>query len=355
MFSACLADGRFNATAIPSESGYVRLLRHDMSAKIVWTATQEAFPASGSVRQRLGHVLKCAVMATGMEDWQPWEYRLSEGHIELRAKVSPELEDVDPEGRELMIRCGVALFHLKLAMKRFGCLGRVELFPDLDHPELIAMIHLGQGHNRNAQEIALFESMTWDPDAFARTGEPPISEAILVTLRSAVADEKALLEFSQSESSRERLLKLTQSGADHNHLKVVSPRGLFRNTRIVRWTLPLLTFASPIAGPVAPEFKAPDGQADRMAAIAVLKTKTDDKNGWLAAGQARARVRLQARISDVSSYVFDRAFRSRHVRDQLRTAVGHKGFAQAVMGFGSYAAEWDFTSPVQQPVTATAS
>ena len=85
-----------------------------MSARIAWKATEEEFPGGGSVQQKLGHVLKCAAMATAMEDWQPWQYRLAEGHIELRTNVSQELEDADPEGREQMILCGGALFQLKL-------------------------------------------------------------------------------------------------------------------------------------------------------------------------------------------------------------------------------------------------
>jgi hypothetical protein len=323
-----------------------------MSAKTAWKARDDEFPGSGSVQQRLVHVLKCATMASALEDWQPWQYRLGEGHIELRASVSQELEDVDPEGREPMILCGAALFQLKLTMKRFGCLGRVELFPDFDHPELVARLHCGHSNNRDAQEIALFECMTRNPNAFARSGEPPISEEIVETLRSAVADEKALLEFSQSESSRHRLLELTQSSADDDHVNVGSSRRLFRNTRIARWTLPFLTFALPTTGSTTAEFKVPDEPVHRMAALALLKTKTDDKCGWLTAGQSRARIRLQSRMSAVSSYVFDRPFRSRQVRNQLRTAIGHKGFAQAIIGFGADAVESGFMLPAQDPVPA---
>ena len=303
------------------------------------------------MQQKLGHVLKCAAMATAMEDWQPWQYRLAEGHIELRTNVSQELEDADPEGREQMILCGGALFQLKLTMKRFGCLGRVELFPDFDYPELVAKVHCGHCNHRNSRENALFEAMTRNPNALERSCEPPISEAILVTLKSAVADEKALLEFSQSESSRQRLLELTQPGTDDVVVNVGISRGLLSRRRIVRWRLPLLTFAMPTPVPAAAEFKAPDEQANRMAAIAVLKTKTDDKWGWLTAGQSRARIQLQSRVSAVSSYVFDRAFRSRQVRNQLRTTIGHKGFAQAIIGFGAYAAESGFTSPAQHQLS----
>ena len=72
-----------------------------------------------------------------------------------------------------------------------------------------------------------------------------------------------------------------------------------------------------------------------MAALAVLKTKTDDRYGWLAAGEVLAQVQLEAARLNVSSHVFCQAFRARQTRQELRNIIGRKGFAQAIVGFGS--------------------
>jgi hypothetical protein len=70
------------------------------------------------------------------------------------------------------------------------------------------------------------------------------------------------------------------------------------------------------------------------ATLAVVKTKTDDNYGWLAAGQTMARAILQARALGLPWAFFNQVGR-REAREALRRGVGHKGFAQVVLRFGS--------------------
>jgi hypothetical protein len=69
------------------------------------------------------------------------------------------------------------------------------------------------------------------------------------------------------------------------------------------------------------------------AMLAIVKTKTDDKHGWLAAGQTLARTVLQAQALGLS-WAFFSPVRQRSARSALRTSVGHKGFAQVILRFG---------------------
>jgi hypothetical protein len=338
-----------------------------MSANTIWNVAETDFPAGGTAQQKLGYALKCAAMAAVMEEWQPWQFRLIEGHIELYATDDQASEVADSDGRELMIRCGAALFHLKLALKRFGCLGRVELFPDLDQAGLVARIHCGFSQDHDAQEAALFEAMTRSRKNFAPSGEAPVSEAILESLNCNLAGEKAWLEFSQSESSRKRLLTLAESGvrqatagqrpkgqgSDNEIRQFELSRGALRNSRLAQWTRPFLTFTVRNAGSEQIAVQVGGRRADQMAVLAVVKTKTDDKHGWLAAGKAMAQARLQAQVLGVSCCVFDQAFRNRHVREELRTTIGRKGFVQSIIGFGSHMAQWTFAPAAQQSATAT--
>ena len=319
-----------------------------MSANTVWNGGESDFPAGGSVRQKLGHAVKCAALAASMAEWRPWQFRLDDNHVELSADTSLASEAVDPEGRELMIRCGAALFHLKLALKRFGCLGQVELFPDLDRPGLVARVHYGFSPVCGAQEIAQFEAMIRGPDPFSSRNETPVSESIFELFENVVAGEKAWLEFSQCESSRNRLLEFAEAG-----IKTPIPENRLeppaRHARIAQWTRPLLTFIVRGNEEESVTVEPAGRRAEQMAALAVIKTKTDDNHGWLAAGRALARVRLQARASEISSHVFDQAFRSRYVREELRTSIGRKGFGQAMIGFGLNPSAWAATSLAQQP------
>jgi hypothetical protein len=67
--------------------------------------------------------------------------------------------------------------------------------------------------------------------------------------------------------------------------------------------------------------------------LAVVNTKTDDKHGWLEAGQTMARAILQAKALGLSWGVYD-PVRRREAREALRVGIGHKGFAQVILRFG---------------------
>jgi len=273
-----------------------------------------------------------------MEEWQPWQYRVADSHVELFTLAGRPSPSDDTQERELMIRCGTALRHLKLAMKRFGCLGRIELFPDMDQPGLLSRIHFGSCPVGNADEVALFEAM-------ARGGNPPVSlndaqvsGPFLAGLQGNLAGGKAWLEFAQSESSRNRLVALAETRTDAPMVGLHRPvrPDQFRSSH---WARPLLTFVVR-GGPEKFRVETGGRRAEELAALAVIKTKTDDKHGWLATGRLLAQIRLQARAAEISPHTFDQAFRDRRVREELRTNIGHKGYVQTIVGFGLLAAQW---------------
>jgi len=317
-----------------------------MSASTTQNFTTADFPAGGSARQKLGHAVKCAALAPSTDAWQPWEFRLVDEHVELSADASwPALTD-DSSERELLMRCGEALLHLKLAMQHFGCLGRVELFPNFDRAALVARIHYGSGRERDEKESALFQAMVQGRNESTAGVEAPMNETVEAMLLCSMAGEKAWLEFSRCESTRNQLVALVESGAGTPAATAV--RGIQRvDLRLSQWARPWLTFVVRSGGGRNLTVETDGSGASAMAALAVIKAKTDDKHGWLATGQALARVRLQSQVLNISSRVFNRSFRHRRVREELRTSVGHKGFVQAVIGFGSSPARWIFNPPEQ--------
>jgi hypothetical protein len=242
----------------------------------------------------------------------------------------------DLDDRKLMIHCGAALFRLKVVLKHFGCLGQVEVFPNLERVSLVAKIHFGSGRISGAQESGLFEAMTRDKNLTATLGEMPVDESIIETLCFGIAGEKAWLEFSQCELSRNRMEALAQSGTKATAADLRS-QAQSNNSRVRQWAKPLLMFIvrADDSQELTVEAHVGGRQAGEMAALATLKTKTDDKHGWLATGHAIARAKLRAESLQISSQVFDQNFQHRHMREELRTTIGHKGFVQAIIGFGS--------------------
>jgi hypothetical protein len=328
-----------------------------MNANTTANVDGTKFPADGSRRQKLGHAVKCAIMAAPMDARQPWEFRARDEYIELSTDPNSPVTD-DSDDRKLMIQCGVALFRLKLTLKHFGCLGPVELFPNLARADLVAKIHFGSGRVCRTHESGLFEAMSRHRNSTTIFGEMPVDESTIEMLRFGVAGEKAWLEFCQCELSRNRLAALAQSNPKAPSVGVRSQTQP-NNSRMAQWTRPLLTFIVRTSDSrnLAVELSTAKRRADEMTALAAVKTKTDDRHGWLATGQAIARATLQAGALEISSRVFDQNFEHRLKREELRTTMGHKGFVQAIIGFGSRSARpsiFQEIEPVADPRSRSA-
>ena len=287
-----------------------------MNARRIWGVTEADFPANGLPRQKLEFALRYAALAPTENQWQPWYFRLAEGHVELMAQNDPAREQADPDRRELMIGCGTALQYLKQALKHFGCLGRVALFPDLGQGDLVARIHAGFCRERDSREKLLFEAMSTARAKVPLLGETPVSEMMLTLLGRAAAGERGWLDFVQSETSRQHVLAVTLAENFWN-------------------------------GAMEPDRK-PAVAADTLA---IVKTKTDDKHGWLEAGQTMARTVLQAQALGLSWAFFD-PLRLAEARNELRLGVGHKGFAQVILRFGPLMADEMFRAPAPGAATA---
>ncbi|HVH13914.1 MAG TPA: nitroreductase family protein, partial [Longimicrobium sp.] len=108
-----------------------------------WSVSEAAYPADAPEREQLRHLVGYAVLAPSAHNAQPWRFRVTEHWIELHADRSRALSVSDPDGRELAIGCGAALFFLRLAVRRFGHMDRVQLLPDPTRPDLLAVLHRG--------------------------------------------------------------------------------------------------------------------------------------------------------------------------------------------------------------------
>ena len=70
-----------------------------------------------------------AILAPSSHNTQPWLFRIVDNSIELYADRARALPVVDPEDRALTISCGVALYHVILAIRHFGFEHRLEIRP----------------------------------------------------------------------------------------------------------------------------------------------------------------------------------------------------------------------------------
>src|SRR5215469_14519834 len=85
-------------------------------------------------------VIAIAARAPSLHNTQPWKFRVEGDVIELLADSRRQLRHLDPDGRELTISCGAALFGLRLGLRGRGYIPVVDLLPDLARPELLARV-----------------------------------------------------------------------------------------------------------------------------------------------------------------------------------------------------------------------
>ena len=81
-----------------------------------------------------------AARAPSIHNTQPWRFRWQDGQFELRADTQRGLEGADPEGRELVLSCGAALFNLRLALRKLGYSADVTVLPSLADPRMLARV-----------------------------------------------------------------------------------------------------------------------------------------------------------------------------------------------------------------------
>lgn len=286
------------------------------------------------------------MLANQEQPWQSVEFLVREQFVELTARDARINAFGESDDRDALVRCGVTLQHLKLTLKRHCSFGRVDLFPDLDQPNLAARVHLGRASARDDCEQQLLSST--DSGGTATQLPTPLSSAAIEWLSRALNGERSWLEFARCEESRRRLVDLVRAPR-----RIAAAEVQVQNEAVVqpadrRWTLTRLTggrlherlalWRKPtlaikvhaVEQNRLPEMLEP---AVLNGTFAVVKTKTDDKHGWLAAGQTLAGLLLHARRLGLPCTPFSEVLRESALRAELRTAVGHKGFLQLIVCF----------------------
>jgi hypothetical protein len=340
-----------------------------MSAKISAKPAEWTELKPRSALQMAWEAAEFKTKASSLVQGPPVQVRLLAGMAELSVNTPGSSETWLLDDRDLLIQCGEALFHLKLVLQRFGRIGQVQLFPNLDHLSLVAKIPCEFNCDTKVLESLAMSELFRHRHEFISLAETPVSNQVLARLAMVGTNGRAWLDFSQSGLSRQQLCDvetsshsceepLPQATATGPSLRqtITEALGFFGVGRLGSLLLGPAT-RNPTAEPTP---KAPDGVKAiyEMASLAVLKTKTDDRYGWLAAGEVMERARLEAQTLGVSSQVFGQAFHERRPRQELRNIIGRKGFVQSIIGFGSRPLTdpgFALPSSTQPPASATPS
>jgi hypothetical protein len=146
-----------------------------------------------------------AVQAPSVHNTQPWWFSEQEHQISVHADTGRRLQVADPDGREILISCGAALFNIRVALRHLGYVPEVSVLPHPDRPDLVARVRWRGRIPAVEYEEQLFaeiERRRTHRDAFLPAPLPP---GLLAALREEAAREAGCCASRHGTTSAPRL------------------------------------------------------------------------------------------------------------------------------------------------------
>jgi len=101
-------------------------------------------------RETIQTVLSLATRAPSVHNTQPWRWRVGSKSLHLYADRGLHLPSTDPDGRDLILSCGIALHHCVVALAALGWQSKLQRLPNPAEPEHLAAIEV---YRQPANEI----------------------------------------------------------------------------------------------------------------------------------------------------------------------------------------------------------
>lgn len=272
-------------------------------------------PVGGLTDEQVHSVLTAATSAPSLHNSQPWLFRATPTVIELYADTTRAMPVADPENRELLLACGAALLNLRLAIRALGVHPAVQLFPDSNQPDLLAIVRLQGRSPAGPVDRRLVEAIP-----HRRTNPPPLAPTtvavpLLNELRQAAKIEQAWM----------ATLALPQLPILRTLLGQAHDNQQHDPAFIAEWSH--WTGHHPDSTDGVPAFE-PD------LLIAVIGSFHDLPLAHLQAGQAMQRVLLLAAAAGLSASLLSPVVAVPATRKQLRDLIGGGLWPQTVLRLG---------------------
>lgn len=310
------------------------------------------FPREGTPQEQLRFLLQYAILAPSSHNTQPWLWQIEEDEVVLRADRDRSMPALDPQGRELIMSCGAALQHLRLAARYFGCAAILQLWPEGEKNDVLARVRVVPGRPPSPDDETLFRFVTKRHTHRGDFEPNPLPATLLQKMQEEAESEGATLHFAREEKQREMLAELIEQG------DVVQNRDPEVRRDVADWIavgdkrkdgIPtealgidhLFSHFTPLTHRLFNQGDAlarKDGEMARDAPVlAVLSTNGEGPKAWLDAGQALGRVLLRARSQEVWASFFSQPIQVDEAWMGLRHIIGVHDYPQLVFRLG-YAA-----------------
>ncbi|MBT2212684.1 hypothetical protein [Actinomadura sp. NEAU-AAG7] len=277
-----------------------------------------------------------AVWAPSIHNTQPWRFTSRGSRISLRADADRRLGVADPDGREMLISCGAALFNLRLGLRARGLDPEVVLLPDPDRPHLLADVEAVPGEEPEDYTRLMHGQVRRRRSHRGGFTAEPVPDSVLAAVRSEAETEGA--RFIQAVDAHVKgALAALNNAAEHIQRRTPSYA-----SEIARWApAPGSRRADGVqhesyprtAPRTEPHFAARDFARGRgwgmepangtetppAGVVLLLVTAGDEPADWLRAGQGLQRSLLRASEHGFAAAYHTQALQIPELRAFVRT------------------------------------
>jgi nitroreductase len=295
------------------------------------------WPDEGTIQSAMA----LAAWAPSVHNSQPWRWRVRARSIDLYADMTRHLPVTDPQARDLLMSCGAALHHMRVAFRALGWTATVRRLPDPTNPDQVATIDLAE-HDATAEDFRLASAIPVRRTDRRRYSSWPVPEGMLTQL-SGLMEDKGMA-----------LMLVTKPDLRYKLARAIAKAATFQEA-IPAYQAELSTWAGAPTGtaegvPSASIPRSPDPQAELhmrsfpggklpanepedeldASVLTVLATVSDDRLSHLRAGEALSAVLLTATTLGLTTCPLTQALEVTATRELVRTDVlagwGHPQF-----------------------------
>jgi hypothetical protein len=323
-------------------------------------------PDTMSDKETTDFLIDAAMWAPSVHNTQPWWFGVRGSTVTVHTDPDRRLDVADPDGREMLISCGAALYTLRLAVRRLGRRPQVQVASDPERPGLVADVTVGPDQPLTEHERRMYDQIKrrrTHRGGFRPEGLPG---GLLQTLRAHAHDEGAVLRVVADPRSRIALGALTE----------VAEQILRQNPEYCRemahWAPSPGSYrrdgVHDDAYPRDPERTDPHFAARDFArghgwgltdserhgttgVVTLLTTKNDDRADWLKAGQGLQKMLLGAAENDVSAAFHTQTLEISELREFVRSRFCDGAYPQMIVRLGT--ADREISSVRRHPETVT--
>jgi hypothetical protein len=297
------------------------------------------------------YVVAKAVWAPSIHNTQPWRFTVGGQQISLHADADRRLATADPDGREMLISCGAALFNVRLTLRSLGYTPETCVLPDPGQPSLVARVSWRPGVADEFERRLSGHMLTRRTHRGAFDLEP-LPPGLITALRTGAAQEGAALRIVADDGRRAALASAVETAERHQRLagdrvrelaRWAPPPGSARTDGVPATSYPAR------AEHTEPYFPGRDfahghgwgmpplGTASwaRAAGVAgLLTTAADRPADWVNAGQALQRILLTAGTSGAAVALHSQPLELPWLREFIRTELSGGAYPHLVLRIG---------------------